>query len=289
MKNYRIANYLCKIKGDIDQIGDNYRPFEISAPQPEEKSLFEMKVTIDAGFTDIEQGILIGDYPDVTLHIKVFKLDGKLRLLSYIGNTGVPLSLMECSEDFSDIHLIVINQDSYDFAMNNAMMILFTCAFALRGDTVLFHSSVIVHKDKAYMFLGKSGTGKSTHTGLWLKHIEGSHLLNDDNPAVRIEDGKILVYGTPWSGKTPCYRSASYPVGGIVRLWQAPENKMVQLKPSAAFASILPTVSNLPCSEAVTAGVRNCITEIIEKIPVFRFDCLPNEDAAQLSFKMLNV
>ena len=57
------------------------------------------------------------------------------------------------------------------------------------------------------MLLGKSGTGKSTHSRLWLKYIPDTKLLNDDNPAVRIMDNNtIMIYGTPWSGKTPCYK-----------------------------------------------------------------------------------
>src|SRR5690606_24548491 len=73
---------------------------------------------------------------------------------------------------------------------------------------ILIHASVVSCAGKAYAFLGKSGTGKSTHSRLWLRHIAGTELLNDDNPAIRIEpDGRVFVYGTPWSGKTPCYKN----------------------------------------------------------------------------------
>ena len=82
-------------------------------------------------------------------------------------------------------------------------MVLFAMASSVRS-TALFHSAVVSYQGKGYMFLGRSGTGKSTHASLWRRYIEGTELMNDDNPAVRIRpDGTAMVYGTPWSGKTP--------------------------------------------------------------------------------------
>ena len=76
-----------------------------------------------------------------------------------------------------------------EFAVNNAMMLLYTFC-TTPSDTLMVHASVIASEGKGYMFLGRSGTGKSTHSSLWLKYIEGTELLNDDNPVVRVVDGK---------------------------------------------------------------------------------------------------
>ena len=90
--------------------------------------------------------------------------------------------------------------------------------------------------DKGFLFLGKSGTGKSTHCKLWLNNFEDADLLNDDNPALRIlPDGKVYVYGTPWSGKTPCYRPLRRLAGGFLRLEQAPKNEISRLHPVHAL------------------------------------------------------
>ena len=58
-----------------------------------------------------------------------------------------------------------------------------------RKDTLAIHSSCIVYRDKAVLFLGESGTGKSTHTRLWRENIPEAVLLNDDSPMIRVEDG----------------------------------------------------------------------------------------------------
>ena len=92
--------------------------------------------------------------------------------------------------------------------------------------SIAIHSSVIVHSGRAVLFLGESGTGKSTHTRLWREHIPGAQLLNDDSPIVRVVEGVPTVFGSPWSGKTPCYRNESYPIAAFVRLVQAPHNRI---------------------------------------------------------------
>ena len=115
------------------------------------------------------------------------------------------------------------------FGLDNSLMVLFAFATARLG-TLEMHASVVSNGGKAYMFLGRSGTGKSTHSRLWLENVPGTELVNDDNPVMRVQDdGRVLVYGSPWSGKTPCYRNMSLPAGAVVRISRAPENRITRL------------------------------------------------------------
>lgn len=107
--------------------------------------------------------------------------------------------------------------------------------------SIAIHSSVIVHSGRAVLFLGESGTGKSTHTRLWREHIPGAQLLNDDSPIVRVVEGVPTVFGSPWSGKTPCYRNESYPIAAFVRLAQAPHNRIARLPVVRAIGALLPS------------------------------------------------
>ena len=165
-------------------------------------------------------------------------------------------------------------------ALDNALMILFAMASACTG-TVLFHSAVVSLDGRGYMFLGKSGTGKSTHARLWLQNIPGTELMNDDNPAVRVKpDGTAVVYGTPWSGKTPCYRNVSAPLGGIVLLSQAPYNKIVRLKGIGAYAAVVPSISGKRWDARIADGLHETENALATYIPVWHLDCLPDADAA---------
>lgn len=148
------------------------------------------------------------------------------------------------------------------------------------------HSSCIVNTDEAVMCLGESGTGKSTHTRLWRQYIAGSHLLNDDSPILRVEDGKVWVYGSPWSGKTPCYRAARYPLKACIRLSQAPLNKIKRLSVLQAYAALHPSC---PPAFAYDAPLYDALSrtlgEVLGLVSCFHLECRPDEEAAQLSYQ----
>ena len=167
------------------------------------------------------------------------------------------------------------------FGVNNALMVMYALATAGKG-TALFHSAIVGHEGRGYMFLGKSGTGKSTHARLWLRYISGSELVNDDNPVVRVFDNGAVVYGSPWSGKTPCYRNMSLPLGGIVLLSQAPYNKIERLRSIAAYAALVPSISGKRWDSAVADGLHETENQLAMHVPVWHLECLPDEAAAQL-------
>ena len=196
----------------------------------------------------------------------------------------------DCADRFrrNVIHLPEALHPMAPFVVNNFLMMIYTFATAERG-TLMVHASVIRYEGRGYLFLGKSGTGKSTHTRLWLKHIEGSRLLNDDNPVVALDPktGEITVYGTPWSGKTPCYLNESVPVGAFVRLEQAPANDISRLTATYAFAALLPSCSCLKQDAAIYKGIIDTVTHIATRIPVCHLKCLPDEAAARLSMQTI--
>lgn len=154
---------------------------------------------------------------------------------------------------------------------------------ALRHNAVPVHASAVVCGGEAVLCLGESGTGKSTHTRLWLDNIEGSSLLNDDSPVVRVEHGRVVVYGSPWSGKTPCFRTESYPVAAFVRLRQAPANSIARLDTLHSFAALQPSCPPTFMHHDRSAdALIGLVGEIIERVPVYRLDCLPDAAAARL-------
>ncbi len=155
-------------------------------------------------------------------------------------------------------------------------------------DTVAIHSSCIVYHDKAILFLGESGTGKSTHTRLWRENIEGAFLLNDDSPFLRVEKGKIWAYGSPWSGKTPCYKQERYELKGCVRLSQAPYNEIKKLSVLQAYGAIHPSCPpEFAYDTSLYDHISNFIGKLLTTVPLYHLACLPNAEAAQLSWHTL--
>ncbi len=154
--------------------------------------------------------------------------------------------------------------------------------------TVAIHTSTIQYKGKAVLFLGESGTGKSTHTRLWRENIEGAVLLNDDSPIIRIINGRPWVYGSPWSGKTPCYKNECYPLIACVRLSQAPKNRIRKLSVLQGYAALHPSCP--PCfayDDRLYDSISHVLSSLLSVVPVYHLSCLPNADAACLSCKTI--
>ena len=194
---------------------------------------------------------------------------------------GESAGWLVCSDDYSMGRLITTGKHE-KMAIDNALMIMFALATADKG-TVLFHAAAVSYEGRGYMFLGPSGTGKSTHASLWQRYIAGTALVNDDNPVVRIdEDGTATVYGSPWSGKTPCYRNVSYPLSGIVVLSQAPYNKIQRLSGIYAYAALVESISGKRWDERIADGLHQTENALASSVPVWHLECLPDEAAARL-------
>lgn len=146
------------------------------------------------------------------------------------------------------------------------------------------HSSVIVYRGRAVLFLGESGTGKSTHTSLWLDNIEDSRLLNDDSPILAIEDGVPMVYGSPWSGKRPVYVPCAFPLAAAVRLSQAPVNAIRELQFPENFAALQPSLPPALMQDShFTDSLVDILSSTLARVPLFHLNCLPDASAAKMS------
>ena len=162
----------------------------------------------------------------------------------------------------------------------------FMTALATVGhDVTPVHSSAIVCNGRAVLFLGESGTGKSTHTRLWRENIAGAVLLNDDSPFIGFVDGRATAFGAPWSGKTPCYNQEQYPIAAIVRLSQAPHNAIRPLRSVHAIGALLPSLTPaFGYDDELQDRMLATLSKIISQVPVYHLECLPDAAAARLSY-----
>lgn len=192
---------------------------------------------------------------------------------------GSPVHLMAAGKDFSYAEAdIDWNDPHVSGALASLLRIIYSQS-VLRHGAVAVHASAVDDGRMAYLFTGKSGTGKSTHSSLWLKHVPGTSLINDDNPVVRTEIGGIMVYGTPWSGKTPCYRNVCRPLGGVVRLVQAPGNKFMRKHDIEAFSLLLPGCSAIRTDQALFDAFCDILSLISVSVPVGLLECRPDFEA----------
>lgn len=273
-RHYEVAGHAFAVSGEGEDLAlmENYAPFAADG-QP---SVFSLSIERGAAPSFTEE---LRQEDEGQVIVCGRTADGQ-PVFEFVW-AGATAGWLVCSADYREGRLATTGSHT-KLAIDNALMVLYALATAGSG-TVLFHAAVVSHGDRAYMFLGPSGTGKSTHARLWLKHIDGTELMNDDNPVVRIgADGRATVYGSPWSGKTPCYRNVSREVGAIVLLSQAPFNKIRRLGGLEAYAALVPSISGKRWDERIADGLHQTENVLASSVPMWYLECLPDEAAAVL-------
>ena len=199
--------------------------------------------------------------------------------------SGFSCALLQTSPQFTDCKVAIRGSlPTMRFALNNALMLSYAFSSAYY-DTLLVHASVVRHDGLSYAFTAKSGTGKSTQVANWLRNIPDCDLINDDNPIIRIErdgDGKphAFLYGSPWSGKTPCYRNVKTPLAAIVMIKRADHNEMLPQSPLKAFATMLSACSAMKWDTELYSRVCRTCSLFVENIQVTELHCLPDAQSA---------
>ena len=288
---YRVAEHLFGVNiawgEDARRLLPSYTPF-VTTNDTGEKPLFVVNVVERTGNDNDDTLTLLAENTnDLGRWILYSCEQGYCLDLQY--ETGHPWHRMLFDADFQDITIAIDRSDSH---ANNSINSLTMMVFAQSGtarNTLLVHSSVVMKGGEGYAFLGKSGTGKSTHSRLWLQNIEGTELLNDDNPAVRIDErGEIFVYGTPWSGKTPCYINKKAKLRAAVMLKQAPHNKYTTLQGVQAYMALLGSCSQMRWNKKYYNKMNDTIEAIVNKLEIGFLECLPDNMAAITCHNALN-
>lgn len=158
----------------------------------------------------------------------------------------------------------------------------------LKAQGMLVHSSAVVVDGYAYLFSADSGTGKSTHTGLWVEHFKDrAFIINDDKPALRKMDGKWYVYGTPWSGKTDMNVNTKAELGGIVFLERAKENWIADMSPVEAVPKLIAQTTRKLYKESNMDLLLKNINELLCEVPLYKMGCNISDEAVVTAYEKI--
>ena len=149
------------------------------------------------------------------------------------------------------------------------------------------HSASLLYKDKAWLFSGQSGTGKSTHTGLWNKNF-GTPIINGDVNLVSVSDDTPMIHGTPWCGTSGIFDNKSYPLGGITLLKQSPENKVNTLSLPDKQLLVNQRIISPSWTEKMFDRNWEYTCRAVSDIFVAQLECRPDDDAAHVMKKAID-
>ncbi len=160
------------------------------------------------------------------------------------------------------------------------------CRQLPKFNVFIMHSAILTFEGSAYAFLGRSGTGKSTHTMLWLKHVKGASILNGDKPLISLEDGVFYAYGTPWNGKEGLGRKGKAPLKGLCFLEQAKQNSICVLN-NRQYMDRLFLQCLMPEDEDSASATLNLVDSLITSVPAYLLSCDISKEAVICSFECL--
>lgn len=289
--NYCIGghNISIEIDGDekiLDLLIPSFIPFKANI---EKNTPILFRLTLEKKMREIpeEDRRLIRDVDTGNGMTRVDKVKGGGYQFLVRDISGAPCALLQTSPRFEDCHCVIRGSlGTKRFALNNALMLTYAFSAAFY-DTLLIHASVVRHNGNAYAFTAKSGTGKSTQVANWLRYIEGCDMMNDDNPIIRIIDDKPVLFGSPWSGKTPCYRNINAHLGGIILIERCDHNYVEPLMPITAFTTLLTACSAMKWDKDLYQMVCKTVTRFVETSQVVTLHCLPDADSAITCCKYL--
>ena len=159
----------------------------------------------------------------------------------------------------------------------------------LQFDGILIHSSAIVKDGRAYLFSAPCGTGKSNHVSLW-RRVFGDdqvRVLNDDKPALRLEDGVWYAYGTPWSGKTGQNLNLRVPLAGIALIERSEKNTIEAFNGVLAVYQLLGQTIR-PADAAARIQILERLDQLLSRVPVWKLRCNMDPEAAIVAHKAMS-
>ena len=284
---FRIAGLYVKIiflpsqRNSVSLI-PSFQPF--ACKEVADSDLF-FQIDVDDNLRPVpkDQRSLIRDFDTGNGNIIVYQLtDGGYQYIIKDIN-GYSCALLITNKNFIHCHCALNgNYDMRSFGLNSVLMLAFAFAGASRS-VLLIHASLVRHRGWGYPFIAKSGTGKSTQVSSWLRYIPDCDLMNDDNPILRIlDDGKPYIFGSPWSGKTPCYRNVMAPLGAVTRIDRDDKNWVERLNPVEAFTSFIPSCSSMKWDIDIYRKICDTVTRVVETVPIYTLHCLPDKEAAMV-------
>lgn len=155
----------------------------------------------------------------------------------------------------------------------------------LKHQGFMIHASAVEKEGKAYLFSAPSGTGKSTHAQLWRQTFKGEpiRIINDDKPAVCLQNGVFYACGTPFSGKTDKNENRKAPIQGLCMLHRGKTNKIQKITSGEALPLILPQTLFYG-DEEETNLLLSFLDRFLQSVPVYKMECTMEEEAAKTAY-----
>ena len=158
----------------------------------------------------------------------------------------------------------------------------------VQDDILLMHGAVVAVDGQAYLFTAKSGTGKTTHTRLWMRQFgDRAVMVNGDKPLLHITSEGVTVYGTPWDGKEHLSTNTFCPLKALCILTRSETNHIERISKKEALP-MLCQQSYRPCSPIGAQKMLALVDRLGSSVPLYRLGCNMEPEAALVAYHGMN-
>lgn len=179
-----------------------------------------------------------------------------------------------------DIYGVPTLSDTFKYDLFHALRLPFLY-LAQKHHMVALHSVSILYKDKAWLFSGSSGTGKSTHAALWQEYLDVP-TINGDLNLLAFKEGTPVIHGIPWCGTSEIFDTNTHELGGIVLLKQAPRDYIKELTEDEKILFISQRLISPNWTIELFETNMTFVEKLTHKIMSCRLYCTKNQSALEV-------
>jgi hypothetical protein len=133
-----------------------------------------------------------------------------------------------------------------------------------------------------HLFLGHSGAGKSTTTRLW-KSSHNPEILSDDRIILRLYDGELWMYGTPWHGEAAFASAAKAKLNRIFILQHGQSNQITRMSCAQAVGELFARCFPPFHSASGLQSTVNFLEKVVRTVPCYEFQFVPDSNAVEMA------
>lgn len=275
MKNYYIE--FCGLSFDLRvpweiEVSRRMTPFLVSKPNSKSDYIIELKTfdNLPSPSSKAErEGFMAYEYSE-----------NKKLIFHYDDNREFPYAVTEFSKN-GYINLNILKGFSHYFIGTSGIFNRIGVEnIFLSSQGFLLHSSFVKYKEKAILFVGPSGVGKSTQAGLWEK-FRGAEIINGDRTVIRRNCDGWMAYGSPYAGTSGIYKNERAPVKALVVLKQSEQNKLRKLTSVEAFSFLYPEINAHRSDERFMKSATDLVVDFADSNDIYLLKCRPDESAVK--------
>lgn len=160
----------------------------------------------------------------------------------------------------------------------NWMLFLMPEHLLLSHGRCILHSSAVLYKGEAILFMGPSGIGKSTQASLW-ETWAGAEILNGDKVIVQTDITPPRAFGGPIAGTSGIYKNLHAPIRGIAYLHRGTENRLERMHSGRSLMALYSQAVKSPDDPRFNQRLLTHLERLAQRIPVYEYSCRPDASA----------